>query len=31
MNGLALAKETHLKICECKIDSDTVICEISLL
>ena len=30
MNGLALAKETHLKICECKIDSEAVTCEISL-
>ena len=28
MNGLDLAKETSLKICECEIVSDTVTCEI---
>ena len=30
MNGLDLAKKTSLQLCECKIDSETVICEISL-
>ena len=30
MNGLDLAKENSLKICECTIDSDIVACEISL-
>ena len=31
MSGLELAKETSLKICPCKIVSENVSCEISLI
>ena len=30
MSGLEIAKKVGLKICPCKIDSETAICEISL-